>query len=112
MRLVNTAEFSIEEQVGILAKTDYLVGIQGAGFTLSIFMPEGGVVHEIFHENHDNAVNLLEQMSGHQRYSDLISSSIEENENEMIYLDPNEFTESILGHMEENNFLIEEIMDE
>ena len=47
IRLIDTASLSINEQISLMRKTDYLVGIHGAGLCLSIFMPNESIVHEI-----------------------------------------------------------------
>jgi hypothetical protein len=47
IRLVDTAGLSITEQISIMRKTDYLVGIHGAGLFLSVFMPNKSILHEI-----------------------------------------------------------------
>ena len=39
IRLVDTAPLSIEDKISIMKKTDYLIGVHGAGLSLSIFMP-------------------------------------------------------------------------
>ena len=47
IRLVDTASLSIIDQISIMRKTDYLIGIHGAGLSLSIFMPTHSILHEI-----------------------------------------------------------------
>jgi hypothetical protein len=44
IRLVDTASLSVSEQISIMRKTDYLIGIHGAGLSLSIFMPYESII--------------------------------------------------------------------
>jgi hypothetical protein len=71
IRLVDTASFSIVEQIAIMRKTDYLVGIHGAGLCLSIFMPHDSIIHEIVPKKCISVVTLMSSLSGHMTYSDL-----------------------------------------
>ncbi len=68
IRLVDTASLNINKQISIMKKTDYLFGIHGAGFTLSIFTPNTCIIHEIL--PNDNLVMIMESLSGHKIYSD------------------------------------------
>lgn len=68
IRLVNTARLNINKQISIIKKTDYLVGIYGDGFTLSIFTPNTCIIHEILLNN--NLVMIMESLSDHKIYSD------------------------------------------
>ena len=38
VRLINTGELSIQEQISLMRRTDYLIGIHGAGLALSFFV--------------------------------------------------------------------------
>ena len=106
IRLVDTARLSISEQISIMRKTDYLIGIHGAGLCLSIFMPYESIVQEVNPRKYISVVTLMSALSGHVTYSDLIRSKkniIDGNEN--IFFEPNFFVKSVLNRMLENNFL-------
>ena len=47
IRLVDTSSLSISEQISIMRQTDYLIGVHGAGLSLSIFMPSNAILYEI-----------------------------------------------------------------
>ena len=74
IRLVDTASLSMKEQISIMRNTDYLVGIHGAGLSLSIFMPYKSILHEILHKESMKVLRLMSAMSGHKIYSDTINS--------------------------------------
>ena len=105
IRLVDTASLSIEEQISIMRKTDYLVGIHGAGLCLSVFMPYDSILHEIIPKKYISVVTLMSSLSGHITYSDLIKNkkSIDDG-NEKIFFEPKSFAKSVLKHMLQNNF--------
>ena len=106
IRLVDTASLSIREQISIMKKTDYLVGIHGAGLCLSIFMPLDSIMHEVLPMKFNSLITLMSALSGHITYSDLIKNKInKENENQNIFFMPGMFVKSVLNHMIQNNFL-------
>jgi hypothetical protein len=76
IRLIDTASLSISEQISIMRKTDYLIGIHGAGLSLSIFMPQESILHEIRPFNCNSLLTLMSALSGHLTYSDLIRNKI------------------------------------
>lgn len=103
IRLVDTASLKINKQISLMKKTDYLVGIHGAGFTLSIFTPNTYIIHEILPNN--NLVMIMESLSGHKIYSDetkVIKQSIDNNE--YLFIDINDFVKNVIKNMKENNF--------
>ena len=105
IRLVDTARLSTSEQISIMRKTDYLVGIHGAGLCLSIFMPHKSIVHEINPRKYISVVTLMSALSGHVTYSDLIRSKMNKIDgNENIFFEPKFFIKSVLNHMIQNNF--------
>jgi hypothetical protein len=106
IRLVDTAGLSITEQISIMRKTDYLVGIHGAGLCLSVFMPNKSILHEITSKKEISVVTLMSALSGHITYSDLIRNKMNINDgNENIIFEPNTFAKRVLIHMIQNNFL-------
>ena len=105
LRLIDTASLPISEQIAILRKTDYYVGIHGAGLALSIFSPSHCILHEVLPSENMNGLLLMGALSGHKTYSDIISSNIHEiNGTEMVFFNEEEFAESVIEHMKENKF--------
>ena len=105
IRLINTASLSIREQISLMRNTNYFVGIHGAGLSLSIFLPKLAICHEISHKFQNNRLHSMSSMSGHITYSDILKSEINKDDgNENISLDENEFINSVLNHMKQNNF--------
>ena len=106
IRLVDTASLSTRKQISIMRKTDYFIGVHGAGLSLSIFMSNKSIVHEILHSININVLSMMSAMSGHKTYSDIIMADVRTiNENENIFFDENEFAEKVISHMKENHFI-------
>ena len=106
LRLIDTASLPISEQISIMRKTDYFVGIHGAGLTLAIFAPKHCIFHEVLHKYNMNGLLLMASLSGHKTYSDIVSSQtkfIDTNEN--IFFDEEKFVERALSHMKENQII-------
>ena len=94
----------MSEQISLMKKTDYLVGIHGAGLTLGIFLPLSSIYHEILHKESWKVVLFLSMMSGHKCYFDLVNSTDNTtNDFEYISFDENDFVEKVKNHMKENN---------
>ena len=72
IRLIDTGVMTISEQISIMKKTDYLVGIHGAGLCLSVFMPKESILHEILSVPNMRVLVLMSSLSGHITYSDLV----------------------------------------
>ena len=105
IRLVDTARLSYFEQILIMQKTDYFIGIHGAGLFLSIFLPSNSIVHEIKNANSMNNLHILSIMSGHKSYSDIINSYTKTiNFNKYIFFNISELSKKILLYMKINNF--------
>ena len=105
IRLIDTASLSISEQISIMRKTDYLVGIHGAGLCLSIFMPNESILHELLPRKYISVVTLMSSLSGHVTYSDIISYKMNEDDgNQNIFFESKTFAKSVLNHMLQNNF--------
>ena len=91
-----------------MQKTDYFMGIHGAGLFLSIYLPKGAIVHEIKSKLKivPNRPQIIGILSGHKFYSDFINIEIKnEDFQEKYYIDVKDLTEKILKHMKDNNFL-------
>ena len=105
VRLIDTASLPINEQISIMRKTDYFVGIHGAGLTLSIFSPSHCIYHEVLPRSNMNGLLLMASLSGHKTYSDIIPADVKFiNENEYIFFNEDKFAQSILEHLKENNY--------
>ena len=105
IRLVDTASLSISEQISIMRKTDYLVGIHGAGLCLSVFMPYDSIMHEVVPKKYISVVALMSALSGHVTYSDIIRSKINNKDgNGNVFFEPKSFVKSVLNHMLYHNF--------
>ena len=105
VRLINTAALPYKDQISLVRNTDYFIAIHGAGLALTIFLPKNSIVHEIYRKKSNDLLNLMSSLSGHVTYSDLIKAKRHRKKgNENIKFDENEFAESVLSHMKENNF--------
>ena len=106
IRLVNTASLPMKEQISIMRNTDYLVGIHGAGLSLSIFMPNKSILHEILHSENINVLRMMSSISGHKTYSDILNAEVKNiDENEYIFFNVDDFGDKVLEHMKENHFI-------
>ena len=105
IRLVNTASLTMKQQIEIMRNTDYLVGIHGAGLSLSIFMSHKSIVHEILPSPNINVLRLMSALSGHKTYTDIINAEIKNDGNENVFFNVNEFGQSVLNHLKDNNFI-------
>ena len=105
IRLIDTAKLPMKEQISLMKSTDYLIGIHGAGLSLSIFLPHKSIFNEFDIENIVSVLGLMSALSGHLTYTDYIKSSIFKIDgNENVVFDENEFIEKVMSHMKDNNF--------
>ena len=105
IRLVDTASLSITQQISIMQKTDYFLGVHGAGLMLSIFLPPHSIVHEIKNKNEMNNLQILSILSGHKCYSDLIEADIRNiNDSEYLFFNPHVIAKKVLKNMKKNKF--------
>jgi hypothetical protein len=105
IRLIDFAQLSMKDQISIMRSTDYLIGIHGAGLSLSIFLPHKSIFNEFDHKKIKSVLGLMSALSGHVTYTDYIKSSksdIDRNEN--IEFDENEFIDRVTTHMKKHNF--------
>jgi hypothetical protein len=106
IRLVDTASLHMREQISILRKTDYLIGIHGAGLSLGIFMPTKSIFNEIVPRQNLKLLQIMSALSGHNTYSDLIIAKVRTIKcSEYIFFDIDDFTLKILNRMKESNFI-------
>ena len=106
LRLIDTASLPMAEQISIMKKTDYFVGMHGAGLTLSIFSPSHCIFHEVLHRHNMNGLLLFASLSGHKTYSDTIGSKTQiVDTNELIFFNEDQFVNKVVSHMKENNLI-------
>jgi hypothetical protein len=105
IRLVNTASLPMKEQISVIRKTDYLVGIHGAGLSLSIYMKKSAILHEILAAENLKVLVLMSALSGHKTYSDIINAKVKlDDDLEKVYFNTTDFANNVKKHMEENDF--------
>ena len=103
IRLVDTSSLSIIEQISIMRQTDYLIGVHGAGLSLSIFMPSNAILYEILPKKNIKVLVLMSALSGHKIYSDILKSNLKIiNNNDIYFFDTIEFAKKSLRHIKEN----------
>ena len=108
IRLVDTASLSLEEQISIMLKTNYLLGIHGAGMFLSIFLPHKSIAHEIKskHRKTPNRPQIAGILSGHKYYSDFVNADIKNLDfQEKYFVDLDDLEKKVLKILTKNNFL-------
>ena len=106
VRLINNAKFTMEEQISLARNTDYLIGIHGAGLSLSMFLPHNSILHEVQHNKMRSVLSLISALSGHRTFNDLVKNSVShEGGNEMVSFDEEDFSNIILKRMKEINFI-------
>ena len=106
IRLVDSASLQIIQQISIMRTTNYFIGVHGAGLSLSIFMPNTSIMHEIHPYKRNQLLLLMSRLSGHKSYSDILKNKIKIiDENEYIFFDEKAFVESVLKHMKQNHFV-------
>ena len=88
-----------------MRKTDYFIGMHGAGLMLSIFAPSHCIFHEILPRYNMNGLLLMASLSGHKIYSEILPSTEQIiDTNEMFYFNVDVVADKVLGHMKEKNF--------
>ena len=106
VRLINNAKFTMEEQISLARNTDYLIGIHGAGLSLSMFLPHNSILHEVQHNKMRSVLSLISALSGHRTFNDLVKNSVSHvGGNEMVSFDEEDFSNIILKRMKEINFI-------
>ena len=108
IRLINNARLKFEDQIALMRSTDYLIGIHGAGLSLSIYLPPNSILNEIQFEKKlrkRSVLGLMSALSGHRTFVDYVNSEVSEIEgNQMISFNEEEFAKVVFEHMKENNF--------
>ena len=106
IRLIDTASLPITEQIAIIRKTDYFIGVHGAGLCLSIYAPTHCIFHEILPKPNMNGLLLMAALSGHKTYSDIIEVEIEDIEgNELLFFNADQIAQNVISHMKENKLI-------
>ena len=105
VRLIDTAQFTMEEQISIMRSTDYLTGLHGAGLTLSMFLPTNSIYHEFHIYDFTSVLGIVSNLSGHKSYVDKVKNTVNNiNGNQMVSFEEDDFANRILQRMKENNF--------
>ena len=105
VRLIDTAGMPIKEQISLMKKTDYLVGMHGAGLSLAIFMDNKSILHEVLPARNMGVLTLMSALSGHRTYSDKLRSTMKIiDDNEYFFFKEGHFVKRVLVHMRENFF--------
>ena len=105
VRLVDTAGLTIRQQIALMRKTDYLVGIHGAGLCLSIYMSNQSILHEILPSKNMGVLTLMSALSGHRTYSDILRANIRWIEgSEYVFFNVKHFLKRVILHMKENKY--------
>ena len=105
VRLVDTAGLKIREQISLMKKTDYLVGMHGAGLCLSLFMDNKSILHEVLPAKNMPVLTFMSAMSGHRTYSDILRSTMRYiDDSEYFFFKEGHFVKKVLLHMRENNY--------
>ena len=78
--------------------------MHGAGLSLSIFMSNKSILHEVLPHMDMTVLTFMSSISGHKTYSDILKSESKIiNDNEFIFFDIPEVIKSVLEHIKENN---------
>ena len=103
IRLVDTASLTMIEQITLMRKTDYYIGVHGAGLFLSVFMPKNSILHEISLKRKTNNLLLMSTLSGHKFFCDIWDAKVEEKDNgtQYVYFHPYSVAIYVLRHMNE-----------
>ena len=105
VRLIDTAGMPIREQISLMKKTDYLVGMHGAGLSLAIFMSNKSIFHEVLPKKNMLVLTFMSAMSGHRTYSDILRSTKRDIDgNEYFFFKEGHFVRKVMLHMRENNY--------
>ena len=105
VRLIDTAGMTIREQISLMKKTDYLVGMHGAGLSLAIFMSNKSILHEVLPARNMGVLTFMSAMSGHRTYSDILRSTRRIIDgNEYFFFREGHFVRKVLLYMRENNY--------
>ena len=105
VRLIDTAKFSMIDQISIIKKTNYFLGIHGAGLFLSVYMPLNSILHEISTPRKTQNLLLASNLSGHKTFSDILKAEIKIIDDcEYLFFDSDQVVDSVLRHMNETNF--------
>ena len=105
VRLVDTASLTLTEQISIMKKTDYFLGVHGAGLFLSVFLPAKSIVHEISLKSKTKNLLFMSILSGHKTFCDIWDIEQKEiNGSNYAFFDPFSVAQAVVEHMSESNF--------
>jgi hypothetical protein len=107
LRLVDTAKLTMVQQISLIRKTNYFLGIHGAGLFLSVFMPTTSILHEFFSIQRTRNLVRAANLSAHRTFSDQFNASINIiNDCEYQYYNPDVIITKVLEHMNKSNFFL------
>lgn len=104
IRLVDTAKFDIEGQISVINRTDFFIGIHGAGLTLAVYAPKHTIFQEIYHSPNVDWLRFLAVVSGHRSFKDHIRNRVEHDGNEQVHFDIDDFVNLIKRRINEVDF--------
>ena len=110
VRLVDTASLTMKEQISLMRKTDYYLGVHGAGLFLSVFLPTTSILHEISLKRKTNNLLFMSRLSGHKTFCDIFNSDVylkEIDGSEFIFFKPENVSMLVFNHMKETKFFSE-----
>ena len=106
IRLVDTASLKIIDQISLMRKTDYFIGVHGAGLMLSIFMPTTSILHEIYNKKRTDNLYYMSTLSGHKTFVDrFFSKGKFIDGSEYVFFDPNLISKKVLKYINQNEDL-------
>jgi len=79
--------------------------MHGAGLSLSIFMSNKSILHEVLPERNMKVLTFMSAMSGHITYSDILRSTKRIiDDNEYFFFREGHFVKKVMLHMRENDY--------
>ena len=106
VRLVDTASLTMIEQISLMRKTDYFLGVHGAGLFLSVFLPPTSILHEISLPKKTNNLLLMSSLSGHRFFTDIFKNvTVKEIDGSgYVFFNASLVANKVLMYMNETNF--------
>ena len=107
IRLVDTSNLTLSEQISLMKKTDYFLGIHGAGLLLSLFLPPTSILHEITPTTKTKNLASLSKLSGHRTISERIKGTMKKVEGtEYVYFNTDILAQKVMQTIKEYFFYI------
>jgi len=92
-KIVNLEDYTVAEQIYLLSQTKNLIGVQGAGMTNLLYMPDGGLIINLIHQIHYDLCfyNLTSSLNKDHDYvllqSDVLNPNIKSPQNYDLEVD-------------------------